>query len=312
MMLFLSSAWPSHAEAQPANTITTVAGTGWGGFGGDGGPATASWLYYPKGIAIDSSGNIFIADSGNNRIRKVSSSTGAISTVAGTGGAVYNGDNRLATTATLFSPSDVAVDGAGNLYIADTQNHRVRNVNATTGMITTVAGLSTSGYSGDGGPATAAMLDYPYGVALDGVGNLYIAEFSNHRVRRVSAATGVITTVAGTGVDSFSGDGGLATAAGLSHPAGVALDPDGNLYITDSGNYRVRRVDAVTGVITTFAGGGSTFPGDGGLATSAKLNMPAKVALDGAGNLYISGIGNYCRVRKVTASTGVITTVAGR
>ena len=207
----------------------------------------------------------------------------------------------------LNSPSGVTVDGAGNLYIADTNNHRIRKVD-TSGVITTVAGTGVSGYSGDDGLATAAQLNNPYGVTVDGAGNLYIADRSNHRIRKVDTS-GVITTVAGTGAYGYSGDDGTAITAQLNFPYGVTIDSIGNLYIADSFNHRIRKVDT-SGVITTVAGTGAQGnSGDGGAATAAQLNSPSNVTVDSAGNLYIADTNNH-RIRKVDTS-GVITTVSG-
>ena len=298
-------------KVDAAGVITTVAGDGTEGYGGDGGPAVAAQLHWPIGVALDGAGNLYIADEGNNRIRKVDAA-GVITTVAGDGTEGYGGDGGPATAAQLRFPTGVAVDGAGNLYIADLRNYRIRKVDAA-GVISTVAGDGTEGYGGDGDPATAAQLNRPIGVALDGAGNLYIADYWNHRIRKVDAA-GVITTVAGDGTRDRNGDGGAATGARLNHPAGVAVDGAGNLYIADRLNHRIRKVDAA-GVISTVAGYGPTgedeggFRGDGGPATAARLNIPIGVALDGAGNLYIADTGND-RIRKVDAA-GVISTVAG-
>ena len=287
--------------------ITTVAGTGAAGFSGDGGPATSASLSFPRGVAVDASGNLFIVDQTNHRVRRVDGATGVITTVAGTGTKGFSGDGGPATSASLSFPRGVVVDASGNLYIADTDNHRVRRVNGATGVITTVAGTGTNGFSGDGGPATSASLGFPRGVAVDASGNLFIADTSNHRIRRVDAATSVITTVVGGGI----GEGVPATSASLNSPLGVAVDASGNLFIADSGNHRVRRVDGATVVIATVAGSGTSgFSGDGGPATSASLNSPQGVAVDGAGNLFIADFSNH-RIRRVDAATGVITTVAG-
>jgi sugar lactone lactonase YvrE len=228
-------------KVSASGTITTVAGTGTPGFSGDGGPATGAGLVYPSGVAVDAAGNLYIADTYNNRVRKVSAS-GTITTVAGNGTPGFSGDGGPATNASLASPSGVAVDAAGNLYIADPDNSRVRKV-STSGTITTVAGNGTPGFSGDGGPATNASLFNPSGVAVDAAGNLYIADTTNSRVRKVSTS-GTITTVAGNGTPGFSGDGGPATNASLVYPSGVAVDAAGNLYIADSQNNRVRKVAA--------------------------------------------------------------------
>jgi len=218
-------------------TITTVAGTGTAGYSGDGGQATSAQLSIPLGVAVDAQGSLYIADYANSRIRKVSG--GIITTVAGTGTAGYSGDGGQATSAQLKFPYSVAVDGQGSLYIADYGNQRVRKVSG--GVISTVAGTGTAGFSGDGGQATSAQVNAPVGVAVDAQGSLYIADNGNQRVRKVSG--GVTSTVAGTGTAGFSGDGGQATSAQLSGPAGVAVDAPGNLYIADEGNQRVRRVE---------------------------------------------------------------------
>jgi streptogramin lyase len=206
-----------------------------------------------------------IADRSNQRIRRVDAVTGVITTVAGNGASGFSGDGGPATAANLSGPFGVAVDAAGNVLIADQNNARIRRVDAVTGVITTVAGNGAGGFSGDGGPATAASLSNPVGVAVDAAGNVLIADRSNQRIRRVDAVTGVITTAAGNGASGFSGDGGPATAASLSSPWGVAVDAAGNVLIADQSNSRIRRVDAVTGVITTVAGNGTFgFSGDGG------------------------------------------------
>jgi trimeric autotransporter adhesin len=291
-------------------TIVTAAGNGTEGFSGAGGAPTSAALNLPVGAAVDSAGDIFIADALNNLVWEVSAATGTITVVAGTAGtAGFSGDNGAATSAELNSPSAVAVDSAGNLYIADAGNQRIRMVSTGTGLIATIAGNGTGGFSGDGGPATGAELNDPQGVTVDSAGNLYIADIVNNRIRIVSAATGTITTIAGNGTAGFSGDGGPATSAELNNPDGVTLDSAGNLYIADSANERIRVVSS--GTITTVAGngtGGST--GDNGAATSAELNNPNSVAVDGAGDLYIADTLNN-RIRMVTAATGTITTIAG-
>ena len=237
-------------------------------------------------------------------------SIGTITTVAGIGSPGLAGEGGPASAAELNEPRQLALDGAGNLFLAEVNNHRVRRVDATTGIITTVAG-STPGFSGDGGPATAAELFAPYAVTSDGPGNLFIADLGNARVRRVDAVTGIITTVAGTGTEGFSGDDGPAIAAELDRPIDLALDAAGNLFIADFLNQRVRRVDVLTGLISTVAGNGTLgFRGDGGPATAARLASPVGIGLDVAGNLFVAEIDNR-RVRRLDAATGIITTVAG-
>lgn len=286
--------------------INTIAGSANQGFGGDGGAATSAELYCPKGVAVDTNGNIYIADFDNNRIRKVTATTGKISTVAGNGTAGYNGDNIAATSAMLNFPTGVAVDTLGNIYIADTWNNRIRKV-TTAGIISTVAGNGAEGYSGDGVAATSTKLGAPAGVAVDTTGNIYIADTWNNRIRMVTTA-GIISTVAGDGAFGGSGDGGGATSAELFEPTGVAVDTTGNVYIADAWNNRIREVAA--GIISTVAGGGTSGLGDGGPATSAQLNFPYGVSVDANGNIYI-GDEYHFLVRKVTKSTSIISTVAG-
>jgi trimeric autotransporter adhesin len=287
--------------------IYLVAGNGIRGFSGDDGPATMAQLGFASGVAVDSAGNLFIADFGNNRIRKVTPS-GIISTVAGNGVRGFSGDGGPAASAQLTSPGSVAMDSAGNLFIADYGNSRIRKVTPS-GIISTVAGNGNRGFSGDGGSATAASIYGPSAIAVDLTGNLYLADETENRIRRVSP-DGVIRTVAGSGIRGFSGDGGLATEAQLAGPQGIAVDLVGNLYIADSVNCRIRKLTP-DGMISTVAGKGeyALALGDGGPATSAGLNGPQAVAVDLAGNLYIADTLNN-RIRKVT-SVDVITTVAG-
>ncbi len=276
-------------------TITTVAGNGTQGFSGDNGPAIDAAFYGISGLAADAAGNLYISDWGNQRIRKVAH--GTITTVAGTGTASYNGDNIPAIGAQLSYPANLAVDWAGNLYIADPGNYRIRKI--SNGIISTVAG--SGGLLGDNGPATSAELNQPTGVAVDAAGDLFIADTDNNRIRKVM--NGVITTIAGSGPSGFYGDGGPATGAYLGYPQGVAVDAAGNVYIADWANQRIREVS--NGTIATVAGGGSM---NNVPATSTQLNHPTGVAADTAGNLYIADP-NAARVRDV--SNGTITTVAG-
>ena len=330
----------------PAGIITTVAGNGFFGYSGDGGPATSLSLSQPVGVAIDTSGNLFIADYSNSRIRKVTLG-GIITTVAGNGLGDYSGDGGPATSAVLFGPTGVAIDTSGNLFIADILNNRIRKVTPA-GIITTVAGNGSFGYSGDDGPATSAQLYYPNGVAVDTSGNLFIADTQNNAIRKVTPAGiitttygvysgpsgvaidtsgnlfiadtynceihkvtpgGTITTVAGNGSLGYSGDGGLAILAELNLPWGVAVDASDNLFIAEYGNNRIRKVTPA-GIITTVAGNGHYgYSGDGGPATSGQLAEPSGVAVDTSGNLFIAD-SNNSRIRKVTPA-GIITTIAG-
>ena len=300
----------SSSVLEPNSVITTVAGNGNAGYNGDGIQATAAELNSPNAVAVDSAGDLFIADTVNNRIREVNQATGLITTVAGNGARGYSGDNGPATAAELNWPTGVAVDAAGDLFIADGSNNVVREVNHATGVITTVAGNGASGYSGDSGPATAAELADPADIAVDSAGNLFIADFTNNRIREVNHATGVITTVAGNGVWGYGGDNGQATAAELGFPTGVALDSAGDLFIADTNNQRVREVNQATGVITTVAGTGTISGGDNGQATATELNDPVSVAVDAAGNLFITA-NLSADIREVNQATGVITTIAG-
>jgi uncharacterized protein (TIGR03437 family) len=302
VLLALIFSWSAFGQSY---IIFTAAGNGTLGYTGDNSAAASAELHGPYGVAADSAGNLYIADSGNQRVRKVSK--GVITTVAGNGTLGYTGDNGPATAAQLNTPYGVAVDSAGNLYIADSGNNVIRKVTVSSGVISTVAGNGTSGYTGDNGPATSAQLFTPSWVAVDPAGNLYITDVANNVVREASASNGVISTVAGNGTYAFAGDGALATGAALDQPMGVAVDSAGNLYIADTGNQRIRKVS--NGTISTVAGNGTYgFTGDGASATSAELYQPMGVAVDSAGNLYIGDTVNN-RIRKV--SNGVITTVAG-
>lgn len=292
-------------------TMSTVAGNQNWVFAGDGQPATQTNIFLPFGLAVDAAGNLYLADSSNNRIRKADAVTGLVATIAGNGNIGATGDGAQATAASLANPSSIALDPAGNLYFADSGNNAIRRVDAVTGVITTVAGtLNHHGYTGDHGLATAATLNTPNGIALDGVGNLYLADTGNHVIRRVDAATGIISTVAGNGTAGYNGDAQLATHAQLSSPWSVYVASKGELYIADQNNHRIRLVSPA-GIISTLAGTGTAgFTGDKGPADQAQLNEPASVALDVAGNLYIADSGNN-RIRKISAKDGSISTIAG-
>ncbi len=294
-------------RVDPSGTITTVAGSGARGFSGDGGAAREARLNAPVALALLPDGTLLIADSGNNRVRAVDAQ-GIIRTVAG-GGIGDGGDPRQAL---LNLPYGIAVDARGNLYIADTHHHRIRRM--TLGQenpqIETIAGTGISGFNGDERPAREAHLNFPRGLAVDAAGNLYVADTFNHRVRKITPE-GIITTVAGTGRPGFSGDGDLAVRAELRFPLAVALDSEGQLYIADAGNNRVRRVDH-SGVITTVAGSGVRgFAGDEGPALQAALDTPSALAFDKDGNLLIADMGNH-RLRRVDRASGNISTLAGK
>ena len=266
----------------------------------------------PEDVHLDASGNILIADTNLLRIRRVNASTGIITTIAGNDIFQFAGDNGPAANASLANPTSVASDAAGNLFISDNSNNRVRRIDAITNIITTVAGNGTPGTTGDGGPATAASLNGPGMALVDGSGNLFIADGSN-RIRRVDAISGIIDHRRGNGVAGFSGDGGSAFAAQLNFSQGesFSIDSSGNLVIADTSNNRIRRVDAVTGIITTIVGNGVPgFAGDGGNALNAELFLPTGVVADAFGNLFIADLGNN-RVRRVEAATRTISTIAG-
>ncbi len=350
--LYIADAANHRVRKVSDGVITTVAGNGHGGFSGDGGPAAAAQLNQPYDVTLDAAGNLYIADFGNQRVRKVDT-TGNITTAAGDGSSGSNGDGGQATAAMLLGPRNVVTDAVGNLYISEFDGHRVRRV-APDGTISTVAGTGIAGLGGDGGPATASQLAFPAGLALDGAGNLFIVDSSNVRIRKVLAGAGTISTVctqlsfgmpyiqltglaagaggnlyipekgnsyvwqltpagamsivAGTpGEGTYTGDGHLATATALSSPVGAALDASGNLFIAET--HRVRYVAAATGIIATVGGDGTFgFGGDGGSAISAVLNTPTGLAFNN-GTLFIADQQNH-RVRVVSAA-GAISTVAG-
>ena len=284
--------------------IITVAGSGaTGGDAGNGAAATMAVLSDPEGVALDSQGNLYIADP--SEIRKVNTS-GVISAFAGNGAGGESGDGGTAIQAQLNIAYHMALDAGGNLYFSEIDGQRIRQVN-TASIISTFAGNGTQWYSGDGGPATQAEFDYPRGLAVDGAGNVYVADSTFGRIRKIDTA-GTITTVAGNGSNSYSGDGGPATLASFNC-WDVAVDASGNLYIADYWNQRVRKVTS-DGNITTVAGDGTQgFSGDGEAATSAELNLPTAITVDDSGNIYIADSGNN-RIREVNTN-GVITTVAG-
>ena len=293
-------------EASPDGTIITVAGNGTPGESGRGGPAWRAQLNWPRDIAIAADGSLFIADTRNHSIAKVGPD-GIISTVVGGGAPGYSGDGGPATRARLNGPRDVEIGPDGSLYIADTDNHCIRQVTPD-GVITTLAGSGTSGYCGDGMSAANARVAYPQDVALGADGSLYFTDTGNHRIRQVTCE-GTIRTVAGTGVWGHGGDGGAAVRSQLARPRGVCVDSEGCLYIADTENHSVRKVTP-DGTITTVAGNGTEgYSGDGDDATCAQLAWPRGVVVDADGCLFIADCGNSL-IRKV-APDGTISTVGG-
>jgi hypothetical protein len=292
---------------------TVVAGTGILGYSGDGGPAISAMLGRAISITVDAAANIYIADGDNNRIRRVDAATGIITTIAGTGAAIDSGDGGLAVNAGVSRPTGITVGQGGNLYFSSSWS-RVRKVTVSTGMIETVAGQFLTAFGGDNGPAIDALFWDPIPSAVNGAGDIYIADYENSRIRTVSAKTGIVTTVAGSGAcatglpplnvsvcqNGFGGDGGPATEAILKYAAAVALDSAGNLYIADTINHRIRRVDESTKLIYTIAGNGvSGFSGDGGPALAAEITFPAAIAVDRFGRVYFSDESNN-RIRVLT------------
>ncbi|MEI7436319.1 MAG: MBG domain-containing protein, partial [bacterium] len=297
--------WLTLGQAGGSPIISTIAGNGISGYSGDNGPATNAIFSNLYGIAADADGNVYVPDYFNNRIRKISTA-GIITTIAGTGTSGWSGDGGAATNAKISNPIKLCVSASGVVYFTDYGNNRIRRI-GTNGIITTVAGNGSSGYSGDGGQATSATLSTPYGVAVDAAGNLYIADFSNYRIRRVGT-DGIIRTFAGTGSVSYNGDGIAATSATL-RPIDVAVDAYGNVLVSDYANNRIRKINA-SGTISTIGGNGvAGYSGDGGVATNAQIKNPYGVTIDTSGNLYLADYGNY-RVRRIDTN-GMISTYAG-
>lgn len=296
-----------------SSRISTLAGTGQRGFT-DGVLATKAQLAFPSGLTLDSKSNILIADSLNNRIRKIDATTGIITTIAGTGESGFSGDGGAATRAKLSLPVSVSVDRQDNIFIVDAENSVIRKIDATSGIITSVAGNGTPDFAGDGGLAINASLDFGDEVGdveIDAQGNIFIADSFNDRIRRVDAQTGIITTIAGNGDGDFGGDNGPAKQASLLIPCNILLDGKGGLLISDSLNDRIRKIDLNTNIINTIVGNGDTgFDGDNKPALNTSLSFPRELTLDKEGNLFIADTDNL-RIRQVNAQTGIVTTVAG-
>jgi sugar lactone lactonase YvrE len=288
-----------NARVRKVNTngiISTIAGNGIYGYSGDGGPATLASLGGPSGISIDNSGNTYVTDIGNNRIRKITSS-GIISTIAGNGTYGYSGDGGMATNASFRDPTGITIDHNGNIFIADVFNNAIRKISAT-GIISTIAGNGTPGFSGDGDQATLAQLYYPTSIVTDDSGNVFIADEDNNRIRKVNS-NGFISTIAGNGINASNGDGGNATAASINFPGAVTTDNNNNIYIADSYGNKIRLINS-SGIISTIAGNGiAAYTGDNIVATMAALYNPIGLSIDTTGNLYIGDSFNS-RIRKLT------------
>lgn len=295
--------------------ISTIAGNNNRGNTGDGGTAAAALLSDPSALFLDSQDNIYISDTGNHRIRKIDATTQIITTIIGIGSLGFSGDDGLANLAEINRPDGLFVSTNGDIFFSDQGNHRIRKVDGTTRIITTVAGSGKpglyNGYIGDGDLASRSLLNAPYAMAVDLQGNQYIADRDNHRVRKIDANTGLISTLAGTGESGYSGDGGLATLAKLNKPVGITTDLAGNVYIVEEANHCLRKVDGQTGIISTVAGDGiAGYTGDGGSARNARFTTPWSVVIDKNDNIYIADRGNYC-IRRISTNSGNISTIAG-
>src|SRR5215468_7985498 len=292
------------------DVIQTIVGTGTKGYAGDGGPALQTLLSEPFMCAFDAQGHLYVAEATNHCVRRIDRVTGVITTVAGTGVLGYSGDGGPATRATLNQPYSLQIDANGDIYIVDRLNAAIRKVNAATGIITTVAGTGTPGYSGDGGPGPQAQLREPNDCFLDGRGGLLIADIQDQRIRRLDVRTGIITTFAGTGEKTRTGDGRPATAASILGARAVCLDRRGNTYICEREGNGVRKVDA-NGIMSTYAGTGERgYGGDGGPALAATWGAPKAIRCDRHDNLLVVDTENHA-IRRIDAVTGVVTTIAG-
>lgn len=299
--------------AEQSWIITTVAGTGERGFAGDGGPAAQARLNGPFDVGFDAAGNLYFSDTFNHRIRRVDGRTADITTVAGNGMAGYAGDGGPAVAASFNEPYGIAVDRAGNIYVADRHNHCVRRIDGASGIVTTFAGNGASGYDGDGGRAARAGLVEPNGLGFDPAQRrLFIADVADHRVRVVDLASEVIATFAGTGEAGHTGDGAQAAAAGVFGARAVKVAADGTVYILERQGSTLRAVDPGTGIITLVAGAPAVrgYSGDGGPARAALLDAPKEFALDPSGDILIVDTESHA-IRRIDAASGIIATIAG-
>ncbi len=313
--LIILVACTSSGRAQ--GIMTTIVGDSTAGYTGDGAAAHLARINKPHDVCMDAAGNMYIADMGNYVIRKITKSTGIITTIAGNGTQGSDGDGGHATSAHLMGPAYICLDNAGNLFISDggdpvmgvAGGYTVRKLNLVTGIITRVAGNGIHGNNGDGGPATAACLSDPQGICTDPAGNLYIADWSGACIRKVTKATGIISTIAGTGAAGHAGDGGPATAATLESPQAICITPNGDLYFSDLMGEYIRKVTPTTGIISAVAGNGGLFSGDGGPAISAGLGNVDGLCSDQHGNVYCNEWS--CSCRKIDHTTGIINILAG-
>ncbi|HTB06637.1 MAG TPA: hypothetical protein VK806_06740, partial [Bacteroidia bacterium] len=293
-----------------AQVIFDVAGNGNFGYYGDGGKADTAEIGGGQAVAVDGSGNIYIAEYGNSLVRKITKSSGIINTIVGvyqSGSGGYSGDTGPATLAEINSPTGIAVDNSGNIFIADQGNNRIRRVDGITGIITTYAGNGTAGYSGNGGLATSAEINRPYQMTFDAAGNLYFVDAVNATVQKIDKTTGIITTIAGNGIQNFYGDSGKADTAEFIAPCGIAIDKSNNIFIADQSNNRIRRIDGVTNIITTIGGDGNAGYIDG---VASEFNSPTNLSVDSIGNLYITDMSNSV-IRKIYASSDSTVTFSG-
>ena len=308
------------SKTNAQSMMSTAIGDSVAGYSGDNGLAKYAELNGPHDACMDTAGNLYIADMLNHVIRKVSASTGIITTIAGTGTAGYSGDSGLAVNAKITAPSYMCLDAAGNLYFSDggeptlafpavAGNFTIRKIAATTGIISTVAGNGISGYTGDNGLATSAELQCPVGICLDAQSNLYIADYVSNCIRKVTASTGIITTIAGNGTIGHSGDNGPASLALLTAPEAMCINAAGDIYFSDQDGEYIRKISTATGIITDVAGNGGLFSGDNGPAVNAGLGNVTGLCFDCHGNLYCNEWS--CSCRRIDMLTGIINRVAG-